>query len=151
MNVTLMDVKEYENLYLQIEDIINYYEMGWIIEEVNNSIREGKIVSIEGKLEKKKQEGNSRIKREDYSPKEKLLLLLDAFDRAITNKFELEKELGEFLTEEMNGLRLEPQIGFGSDEEVKVHKFSSKTLELRQQEFQELQNLLNTLRQEIQK
>ncbi|WP_066425697.1 hypothetical protein [Anabaena sp. 4-3] len=148
-----MNTDEYENLYCQVEEIINYYELSWIIEQVNNSIREGKIVSIEEKLAKKNREKTPRIKREDYTAKEKVLLLLDAFERAVLNTIELEKEVGKFLTEEIRDSQLEPQIKFYSEEEENIHEFIFDTdrINLRQQEAGELQNLLNHLRQELEK
>ncbi|MBD2296394.1 hypothetical protein H6G06_23645 [Anabaena sphaerica FACHB-251] len=149
-----MDIQEYENLYFQIEEIIDYYKMGWVLQEVNDSIREGKIVSIEGRLEKTKQKKTPRIKREDYSAQEKLLILLEAFERAIINRVDLEKELGKFLIEEMSDSRLEAQILFSSDdekEEVRKFIFPYESAKLRQQEAEELQNLLNSLRLEVQK
>lgn len=148
-----MNADEYQNLYSQIEEIINYYQLGWIIEQVNNSIREGKIVSIEEKLAKKNREKTPRIKREDYTVKEKVLLLLDAFETAVVNTIELEKEIGNFLIEEISDSQLEPKIKFYSEEEENIHQFifSPETINLRQQETRELQNLLNDLRQELEK
>ncbi|MBN3885866.1 MAG: hypothetical protein V7K64_22990 [Nostoc sp.] len=148
-----MNANEYQNLYCQIEEIINYYKLGWIIEQVNNSIHEGKIVSIEDKLAKKNREKTPRIKREDYTAKEKVLLLLNAFETAVINTIELEKEVGEFLTEEISDPQLEPKIKFYSEEEENSHQFifSSDTINLRQQEAREIQNLLNQLHQELEK
>ncbi|AFY34612.1 hypothetical protein [Calothrix sp. PCC 7507] len=71
-----MNDDEYQNLYSQIEEIIIYYELDWIIKQVNISIHEGKIVSLEKKLAKNNREKTPRIKREDYTAKEKLLLYL---------------------------------------------------------------------------
>ncbi|MHC5893907.1 hypothetical protein [Nostoc sp.] len=118
-----------------------------------NSIYEGKIVSIEDKLAKKNREKTPRIKREDYTAKEKVLLLLNAFETAVVNTIELEKELGKFLTEEISDSQLEPQIKFCSEEEENSYQFifSSETINLRQQEAREIQNLLNELRQELEK
>ncbi|MEH1793457.1 MULTISPECIES: hypothetical protein [unclassified Nostoc] len=148
-----MNANEYQNLYSEIQGIINDYKLGWIIEQVNNSIYEGKIVSIEDRLAKKNREKTPRIKREDYTAKEKVLLLLNAFETAVVNTIELEKEVGRFLTEEISDSQLEPQIKFYSEEEQNSHQFifSSETINLRQQEVREIQNLLNELRQELEK
>ncbi|WP_414754697.1 hypothetical protein [Anabaena sp. CCY 9910] len=147
-----MNNDDYQSLYYEVEEIINQYKLGWIIEQVNNSIHEGKIVSIEDKLAKKNREKTPRIKREDYTDKEKVLLLLEAFETAIVNTLELEQEIGKFLMQDMSDLQLEPRIKFYTEEDEDTHHyfiFNNNQINLRWQEARRLQNLLNDLRREI--
>ncbi len=145
-----MNNNEYKNLYYQLKKILNEYNLTWVVEQVNETIREGKIVNVEESLPRKSKTKTHRIKQENFSEKEKLFLLIDAFERIILDSSEIENELNEFLTEENRESILDPKILFSEedDEDYQVI-FYTDSVKVRQQIAMELKNLLDMLRKEV--
>lgn len=147
-----MDNNEYKNLYDQLKKILSEYNLTWVVEQVNETIHEGKIVNVEESLPRKSKTKTHRIKQENFSEKEKLFLLIDAFERIILDSSEIENELNEFLTEENRESILDPKLLFSEedDEDYQVI-FYTDSVKLRQQIAMELKNLLDMLRKEVNK
>ncbi|MBG1270860.1 hypothetical protein [Nostoc sp. WHI] len=147
-----MNNNEYKNLYDQLKKILKEYNLTWVVEQVNETIREGKIVNVEESFPRKSKTKTHRIKKENFSEKEKLFLLIDAFERIILDSSEIENELNEFLTEENRESILDPKLLFSEedDEDYQVI-FYTDSVKVRQQIAMELKNLLDMLRKEVNK
>ena len=137
-----MNADECRETYQELEKILQEYNLDWVSQQVNETLREGKTV------EEPSQSKSARTSTKDYTLPEQLLLLIDAVEQALVNTVEMEKEISEFLLKEQEQSDLMPVITFYSEDkrEAKKFNFSSGQVALRQHEASELKRLLESLR-----
>ena len=130
-----MNEQDCNRTYRQLEDILNEFNLQWVAQQVSQTIRDGK---------------NIEESQEEYSAQEQLLLLIDAIEQIGVNKVDIEREISDFLSESVNQT-IEDYISFyPSDEgEEEVLRFSPIHLEEKQGAAEQLMNLLNNLRDEV--
>ncbi|MCX6598629.1 MAG: hypothetical protein NTV70_19940 [Acidobacteria bacterium] len=102
-----MTSEQADELYVGIVTLLREERLDWIVGEVESSVREGKTVASEIPLEVSPELRPSRTKRtsvtrhsqREWTPEERLALLLDAVDAAVCGPVRMEYELVGLLPE----------------------------------------------------
>jgi hypothetical protein len=133
-------------VYNQLLDCLKDYNSGWVVEQVIEGVSEGK--TIEETISGRK---SPDLKLSYYSAKEQLLLLISSLEKVVLNTIEFESKIQIVLAHEMKISQLKSELCFTSPFEKKgeLIKFIPDTLENRQNQAQQLQFLLNKLKQEV--
>ena len=146
--------------------ILTENKLSWISNQVAEQIRIGKTVEKEIATFKESrrtlllfEERDYRIQykkgtkatfpvTEEYSPSERLLLLIDAIEQAIVNTAEMESHLIEYFGEQLDndwqGIRF-----YSEEQDSQSVVIDRKTSSSRLQNSQHLKQLLGSLRKEI--
>lgn len=144
-----MNQLTFTNTYRELESILNDFELGWVAEQVAQTIREGK------EIEDKESKGATRT--EEYSDKEKLLLLIEALERAVVQTNEIQNAVTNFFDQKEGDFKIR-SIKFyreddktGNEDVFKFDFFSDKEQAMQQkiQANKELKIYLNDLRTEV--
>jgi hypothetical protein len=95
----MKDDEYFDNLYKAIVKILMIEKMEWIIQEIETKSQAGKITILTPEEVKDLPKGKKqRTFSTDYTPKERLILLIDAIEYVITNNTEMEKEILQFFS-----------------------------------------------------
>jgi hypothetical protein len=114
-----MDNRECDEMYERLTSMLNQVGMGWITAQVTDQVRLGKTIEREIETLKEGRERDlslfadiddypTRFKKgpkatfpvtEEYRPSERLLLLIDALERAVVHTAEMESHLFEYFGE----------------------------------------------------
>lgn len=160
-----MDDKDYNDIFSALADVLRQKEMLWVLDQVNEQIRLGKTESKEISPQDedyrqstlldigprpKTTRGRARKKEEflvttEYTPKEKLLLLIDAIEQAVVNTNRMVHDTLEFTHEEFTI----DEITFYSEENQKSKTFSTSEFEEKDREIAYLKGLLEKLRNQV--
>ncbi|MGB3535756.1 MAG: hypothetical protein WBA13_19840 [Microcoleaceae cyanobacterium] len=142
----MISEQECLTVYDQLLDILKEFNLDWVIEQVNDIISEGKVLeqTVSGRK-------SPDLKLAYFSPKEQLLLLISAIEQVGLNTVEFEGKIQAALAHEMKVSQLQPEICFTYplEKQEKKIKFIPESLSVRQAHAQQLQALLNQLKQEI--
>ncbi len=133
-------------VYQALVEMLNPLKLGWVTEQVADVISAGKTTEelVSGRK-------SPNLKLNYYSPQEQLLLLINAIEKSVINTGEIETEILDIFRHEAQNCDLKPELRFTSsvDGEGKLFKYSIESVNSRQQHRQELKELLEKLRQEI--
>ena len=127
-----MDNQECNEVYERLMEMLAENKLDWIVEQVNQQVQLGKTIIKETETLKHQEKEFSqlyeddvyipKVKKgpkakfpvtEDYTPNEKLNLLLDAIEQAIVNTAEMENHLIEYFD---SSLKKWDGIDFYADE-----------------------------------
>lgn len=157
-----MDDREANQIFDRLVKILEAHELEWVSNQVIGQIQFGKTIEIEIKTLKSSEQKAQRKMfeddisskyspggpkdtfptREEYSPTEKLLLLIDAIDQAIVATSEMEMHLFKNLGEERSLARIE----FSSEEDESILEIDIDSSTQRNDKSQELLVSLEKLR-----
>ncbi|NQE36610.1 hypothetical protein E5S67_04375 [Microcoleus sp. IPMA8] len=139
---TIMDEIEYAKLYQELAAILNEFNLGWVVQQVADTVEIGKVIE-ERSLKRK----TPLLKIEDYTAKEQLLLLIDAVEQATVNTSEMEDEIAYFLKVESETSPLGTKITFANSgaETAKTIEFTSSVTAPRHKQAIALKHLLEKL------
>ncbi|MEK0181830.1 MAG: hypothetical protein EAZ98_16240 [Oscillatoriales cyanobacterium] len=137
-----MDDIEYARVYQQLAAMLDEFNLGWVAQQVADNVEIGKTIE-ERSLKRK----TPLLKIEDYTPKEQLLMLIDAVEQATVHTSEMEDEIAYFLKVESETSPLGTKISFGSSsaQEVKTIEFTSHLTSPRNKQAIALKYLLEKL------
>lgn len=137
-----MDDIEYARVYQQLATMLDEFNLGWVAQQVADNVEIGKTIE-ERSLKRK----TPLLKIEDYTPKEQLLMLIDAVEQATVHTSEMEDEIAYFLKVESETSPLGTKISFGSSsaQEVKTIEFTSHVTSPRNKQAIALKYLLEKL------
>lgn len=137
-----MDEIEYAKLYQELAAILNEFNLGWVVQQVADTVEIGKVIE-ERSLKRK----TPLLKIEDYTAKEQLLLLINAVEQATVNTSEMEDEIAYFLKVESETSPLGTKITFANSgaETAKTIEFTSSVTAPRHKQAIALKPLLEKL------
>ncbi|WRH67103.1 MAG: hypothetical protein RSE13_01135 [Planktothrix sp. GU0601_MAG3] len=142
----MMNQEDCLAVYQALVEMLNPLKLGWVTEQVADVISAGKTTEelVSGRK-------SPNLKLNYYSPQEQLLLLINAIEKSVINTGEIETEILDIFRHEAQNCDLKPELRFTSsvDGEGKLFKYSIESVNSRQQHRQELKELLEKLRQEI--
>jgi hypothetical protein len=160
-----MNNEDYNIIFSALSEVLRQKEMHWVLDQVNEQIRLGKTESkeISPRDEDHRQNilldvsarprtirGRARKKEEflvttEYTPKERLLLLIDAIEQAVVNTNRMVHDTLEFTHAEFNI----DEITFYSEEEQKLKTFQTGEFEINARQIMHLKDLLEKLRSQV--
>lgn len=160
-----MNDEDFNTIFFALSEVLRQKEMHWVLDQVNEQIRLGKTESkeISPQDEDYRQSslldvgarprtlrGRARKKEEflvttEYTPKERLLLLIDAIEQAVVNTNRMVHDTLEFTHE---GFNID-EITFYSEEEQKPKTFRTGEFEANARQITYLKDLLEKLRNQI--
>jgi hypothetical protein len=97
-----------DELYRGVVSVLREAEIGWIVDEAESAIRIGKLEATEVELEtplkqdqsrRRRRETGTRHTQRDWTPEERLAILLDAIDDAVCKPVSMESDLATVLPE----------------------------------------------------
>ena len=137
-----MDDIEYARVYQQLAAMLDEFNLGWVAQQVADNVEIGKTIE-ERSLKRK----TPLLKIEDYTPKEQLLMLIDAVEQATVHTSEMEDEIAYFLKVESETSPLGTKISFASSsaKEPKTIEFTSQVTSPRNKQAIALKYLLEKL------
>lgn len=137
-----MDDIEYARVYQEMAAMLDEFNLGWVAQQVADNVEIGKTIE-ERSLKRK----TPLLKIEDYTPKEQLLMLIDAVEQATVHTSEMEDEIAYFLKVESETSPLGTKISFGSSsaQDVKTIEFTSHLTSPRNKQAIALKYLLEKL------
>ncbi|XZN94189.1 MAG: hypothetical protein ACM65K_14920 [Microcoleus sp.] len=137
-----MDDIEYARVYQEMAAMLDEFNLGWVAQQVADNVEIGKTIE-ERSLKRK----TPLLKIEDYTPKEQLLMLIDAVEQATVHTSEMEDEIAYFLKVESETSPLGTKVSFGSSsaQEVKTIEFTSHLTSPRNKQAIALKYLLEKL------
>ncbi len=160
-----MNDQDYSELYDTLSNILRDKELVWVLDQVSEQIRLGKTESkeifpeeegrqqnplpgVESRLQAPR--GRRRKKEEflvstEYTPKEKLILLIDAIEQSVVNTNRMVYETLDFVQAKF-GIRT---IVFYSAENQREKEFTSHDFNESTQRITRLMGLLEELRRRI--
>lgn len=141
-----MNEQDCSAVYDELVEILNELELTWVAEQVEDVVSAGKTVEemVAGRK-------SPDLKLAYHGPQERLLLLIDAVDRALISGAEMDLEIADVLGHEALTLELKPEIRFASavGGKGKLLKFSPDPISARSQQCDRLKMLLEQLRSEV--
>jgi hypothetical protein len=159
-----MNDEDFNTIFSALSEVLRQKEMHWVLDQVNEQIRLGKTESKEISPDEdyrqsslldvgarpRARRGGARKKEEflvttEYTPKEKLLLLIDAIEQAVVNTNRMVHVTLEFTHEEFNI----DEISFYSEEDQKSKTFRAEEFEVNARQIMYLKDLLEKLRSQI--
>jgi hypothetical protein len=162
-----MREEELTEIYTEIARTLEALELGWVVDQVSEQVRLGrtestKIRTLQESLDREASQrllpSSPRAMRSgpkaiftaavDYSPRDSLILLLDAVEQAVVVTAEMEHEIIQFFPKGEEGSS--PKIAFES-EEVDQRRFvlTAESTASRRDYAQALKRLLEELRREV--
>lgn len=143
-----MNEQDCLTVYDELVEILNQLQLGWVSQQVMEVISAGKTVEemVSGRR-------SPDLKLTYHSPKEQLLLLINAIEQAVIHAVDIELEIANHFSEEATTSDLQPEIQFLSSFEKNspLIKFPTELVSSRQKETEKLLKLLNKLEKEVQK
>lgn len=143
-----MNEQDCLTVYDQLVETLNQLQLGWVSEQVLDVISAGKTVEemVSGRK-------SPDLKLTYHRPKEQLLLLIYAIEKAVVYTVDIEWEITESLRAETETSDLQPEIQFTSSFENKTQqlKFPVELESHRKKEAETLLKLLHKLEKEVQK
>ncbi len=142
----MMNEQDCLTVYDQLIEILEDFNLGWVVEQVIDVVSEGK--TLEQTVSGRK---SPDLKLTYFSAQEQLLLLILAIEKVILNTVDFEIKIQASLTHEMKISQLKSEICFTSpfEKQGKVIKFIPESLRIRQAHAKQLQTLLNQLKTEV--
>ncbi|MGB3403228.1 MAG: hypothetical protein WBA77_11100 [Microcoleaceae cyanobacterium] len=141
-----MDEKDCLVVYDQLIELLEEFNLGWVVEQIEDVIGAGKISEeiVSGRK-------TPDLKLTYYSPEEQLLLLISAIEQVVLNTIEFEAKIQANLEHETKSYQLKPELCFTSalKQQRKTIQLIPESLKLRQTHCKQLQALLNQLKQEV--
>jgi archaellum biogenesis ATPase FlaH len=154
-----MNEQECLEIYNELKNLLYENSLEWVIEQVEETFRAGKIVEYStaksreiNKINKNSRSKELRMMRENYSVKEQLLILIDAIENIAVNPLDIKTEINNFINEEkeMNNIEDEEDIKFLSvEEEQDPRIFYFEDADFLASEANELRTFLQNLRNEV--
>jgi len=157
-----MTDQECDTVFAELVKFLNANGMDWIAEAVSLEIEEGKEVEklvdyfdeVFSSLNRRpllKKSGTKKITTYDeYNPKEKLRLLIDAIENiAVDTAFMEEAIIKELVVSYVGNSQAPTEVHFVPANKGSSHWFSSKTLKDRVESAKRLKQHLEALRNEI--
>ncbi|MEM1290670.1 MAG: hypothetical protein AAGH67_04195 [Cyanobacteria bacterium P01_H01_bin.162] len=150
-----MTDEDYRNTFQQLISFLNdhslpnYRQMGWVIDEVNEVLRAGKLIDEPIENASKRTSREFRTTRE-YTPQEALLILIDSIESAIVHAAFMEKEVTNFFRKEGQEFDIPPEVRFLGEGEPQPMVFSYDSAINREKHAIRLEKLLKQLRSEVQ-
>jgi hypothetical protein len=165
-----MNAPEYSELFSKLREILIQNRLSWIVDQVEEQLREGKHKTESIKTYKEKEDNRQRIlnalvkiekddlevsKREnivvvgDYTPRECLLLLINSIQHAIVNTADIELETLLFFQNSASTLSGNiPKVLFYPDNDSSFGyvEFSLESAKLRKLNAEQLSQLLTRMR-----
>jgi len=137
-----MDDIEYARVYQEMAAMLDEFNLGWVAQQVADNVEIGKTIE-ERSLKRK----TPLLKIEDYTPKEQLLMLIDAVEQATVHTSEMEDEIAYFLKVESETSPLGTKVSFASSsaQDVKTIEFTSHLTSPRNKQAIALKYLLEKL------
>ncbi|MEA5519199.1 hypothetical protein VB834_12265 [Limnoraphis robusta Tam1] len=143
-----MNEQDCLTVYDELVEILNQLQFGWVSQQVLEVISAGKTVEemVSGRK-------SPDLKLTYHTPKEQLLLLIDAIEKAVVNAVDIELEIASSFSEEATTSDLQPELKFTSSFEKKSQfiKFPVELATHRKKEAETLLKLLHKLQKEVQK
>jgi hypothetical protein len=90
-----MNCEECLSVYRQLIEYLRQRELDWIVTQVKQSIDEGKTIELKNQ---------NQITIEEYTPKEKLILLIDAIERGWIDTLDMKQKIYDFNEDLKNNL-----------------------------------------------
>ncbi len=133
-------------VYDQLLDCLKDFNLGWVVEQVLDTVSAGKTVE-ETVLGRKTPD----LKLSYYSPREQLLLLISTLEQVILNTLKFEAKVQTAIADEIKISELKPELCFISPfEKTGTYiKLIPDHLNIRQDHALQLQTLLDQLKQEV--
>ncbi len=122
--------------------------MSWVIDEVNEVLRAGKLIDEPVENSSKKSSRGFRTTRE-YTPQEALLILIDSIESVIVHTAFIEREVTFFFGREGQEFGISPEVRFLSEGESEPTVFSYDSAIDRAKQATRLERLLAQLRSEV--
>lgn len=160
-----MDDQQCTETYEILHKVLEQNGLGWVFEQVEEEIRLGKTVEREIDTLREDKQGFDLFTHEDYpttlkkgtkarypvtiqySPPERLLLLIDALERAVVNTAEMEYHITDVFEGELEDWKA---LTFHSEETgAHVISITEQTAFSRLKHSKKLKELLDLLRKEI--
>ncbi len=142
-----MNEQDCLTVYYELVEILNQLQLGWVSQQVLEVISAGKTVEemVSGRR-------SPDLKLTYHSPKEQLLLLINAIEQAVIHAVDIELEIANHFSEEATTSDLQPEIQFLSsfDQKSSLIKFPTERVSSRKKETEKLLKLLNKLEKEVQ-
>ncbi|MGF1492869.1 MAG: hypothetical protein ACFBSC_10540 [Microcoleaceae cyanobacterium] len=135
-------------IFEELVELLDQLNLGWVALHVIDTIRTGKILqeTISGRK-------SPDLKLVDYTPAEKLLLLIDAIDRAVVDTAEIQLEMVDYLNQEINHTPvISSEIHFASplrSQKTIIQLASEDTAPMDQKQLKSLKTTLKKLQQEV--
>jgi len=161
-----MDSQECNKVFERLLHMLDKNKINWVVEQVKQQVQLGKTIEKEIETLKHKEKEFAQLREDDvyipkvkkgpkakfpvteeYTPNEKLNLLLDAIEQAIVNTADMENHLIEYFG---SSLQKWEGINFYPDEpESKPISINLETISDRFDNSQYLRDLIIKLRREI--
>ncbi|MEL7037674.1 MAG: hypothetical protein AAFO04_18925 [Cyanobacteria bacterium J06592_8] len=143
-----MNEQDCVTVYDQLVETLNQLQLGWVREQVIDVISAGKTVEemVSGRK-------SPDLKLRYHTPREQLLLLINAIEQAVVYTVDIEFEISQNLSAEIETSDLQPEIQFTSsfDQKSQEIKFPIELASHRQKEAETLLKLLHKLEKEVNK
>ncbi len=134
-----MNEQECAVAYQELVEILNQFQLGWLVEKVADVIKRGKKVLVQDNGQKA-----SHLEVEPLTNREQLFLLIDAIERALVETAAMEVEISDFLREQ----NLESKIITSDGKQETVHDYRRSVVYPRKENADALKELLEELRQD---
>ena len=153
-----MNEQECLEIYNELKNLLYKKRLEWVIEQVEETFRAGKIVEYStakyreiNRINKSSRSKELRMMRENYSLREQLLILINALENVLVNSLDIKRELSIFLAEEkeINKIEDEAELKFLSVEEESPRIFHFEDADFIASEANELRIFLQDLRNEV--
>jgi hypothetical protein len=154
VRVEMMNDRECTQAYKQLGGILDEIALGWVIAQVSAQVKIGKAVQRE--IETLIDEHGARLKKGpratfavtvEYTPSERLELLIDAIKQAVVSTAQMEDHLVGFCERDQGTPK---RIEFRSEEPEGEHRIINRqTVAARLVQANKLNELLEALRKEI--
>lgn len=135
-------------VFRQLVSMLNDRQMSWVIDEVNEVLRAGKLIDEPVENSSKRSSREFRTTRE-YTPQEALLILIDSIESVVVHTAFIEKEVTFFFRREGQEFRISPEVRFLSEGESEPTVFSYASAIDRAEQATRLERLLEQLRSEV--
>lgn len=154
-----MNEQECLEIYNELKNLLYENSLEWVIEQVEETFRSGKIVEYSisksremNRINKGSRSKELRMMRENYSLKEQLIILINAFENILVNPLDIKTELNIFLAEEreINEIEDEVELEFLSvEEEQNSRIFYFEDVDFIASEANDIRTFLQNLRNEV--
>ena len=166
-----MEDREYQELYNSLITVLQKKRLNWVINEIDEQIRIGKLEEKEAKPLKERKlleqnalpgfqqdtslfEYGSKTKfqvRREYKPQERLLILINAIEQAVINIVEIENEVMAFFDTDPGLGKID--VTFTPTENEEEYTFTINSIDKmpKNSDVDKLKGLLTRLRKEVTK
>lgn len=134
-----MNEQECAVAYQELVEILNEFQLGWLVKRVADVIKKGKTVIVQDNGQQ-----HSRREIKPYTHQKQLFLLIDAMERALVETAAMEVKISESLREQ----NLEPKIIRSDGNQETIHDLSPEFVYPRKENAEALKELLEELRRD---